>query len=191
MFNKHFRILVVITAIIICFTYCPDYPVYAVQYDDISTEHSYRTSISVVSDLGFFMGYTDGSFRPEEFVTKEDFAAALLQAIGIEAQTKNEYQLMVVSLGILDEAKSQERISCDEAVKMLTAAMGYTYYAELNGGYPIGFYAAAHNIKLWYPSHGGSITRGDAANMIYVALERPLMQANSLSEGNLRYTQDG
>ncbi len=75
--------------------------------------------------------------------------------------------------------KPESDITCAEAAKVFVSLLGYTSFAEQNGGYPTGYMKAASRygimngleIKAEYP-----ITRSDTAIMVCNALDIPLMK---------------
>lgn len=44
---------------------------------DITTKHSYFEAIHKMRDLGIINGYPDGTFRPDETITRKQVAALL------------------------------------------------------------------------------------------------------------------
>ena len=53
--------------------------VYAVGYTDLSENHWAYNSVMDMTDKGIFAGYPDGSFRPGNKVTREEFSANYLK----------------------------------------------------------------------------------------------------------------
>ena len=73
-----------------------------------------------------------------------------------------------------------------EAVKILTAIMGYNDYAEMSGGWPAGYIAAANSANLYDGcSSSQTLTAGDMYAMLVNALTGPTMviqyDANGIS----------
>ncbi|MBP3360179.1 MAG: S-layer homology domain-containing protein [Clostridia bacterium] len=66
-----------------------------------------------------------------------------------------------------------------EAIKMISAGLGYTYYAENNGGYPDGYFSAAtqanllENINI---SLNDKLTKNEAVLLLYNALNADFFQ---------------
>ncbi|MGJ8495984.1 S-layer homology domain-containing protein, partial [Glaesserella parasuis] len=44
-----------------------------------------RNAIQTLSDQGIITGYPDGSFRPDGLVTRAEFSAVLVKALGLNA----------------------------------------------------------------------------------------------------------
>lgn len=52
-------------------------------YADVSTDHWAYESISKVSQLGILRGYSDGTFHPEQPITRAEFATLILRLLAI------------------------------------------------------------------------------------------------------------
>jgi len=57
-------------------------------YSDIA-DHWADTYITSLSKRGIFNGYEDGSFRPEQKITREEIAVAMMRALGLEEAAAN------------------------------------------------------------------------------------------------------
>ncbi len=51
-------------------------------YKDVSKDHVYAGEIMLVSDLGFFTGYSDGKFYPDEYVSLDEVKECLKKILG-------------------------------------------------------------------------------------------------------------
>ncbi len=70
-------------------------------------------------------------------------------------------------------------LTVEQALKVILTMLGYAYQAESQGGYPNGFIAVAENTDMLdnvKSGHSSYATRDDIANILYNALEIPLMQ---------------
>lgn len=47
------------------------------EFSDVSEADWYCTAVSTLANIGIFGGYPDGSFRPDAYITRAEFAANL------------------------------------------------------------------------------------------------------------------
>jgi hypothetical protein len=59
-------------------------PVMAFQFPDVSVDHWAAKQIDILSDEGVIVGYPDGTFKPDENVTRAEFASMAIKALGQE-----------------------------------------------------------------------------------------------------------
>lgn len=59
-------------------------PVSAFQFPDVPTNHWAAEQMDILSDKGVIVGYPDGTFRPDENVTRAEFASMAIKALGQE-----------------------------------------------------------------------------------------------------------
>ena len=136
-------------------------------YTDINEEHKAAQAIYVLSDLGVLDGFEDGSFRPNEMVTRAQMAKIICRATAhknikatdtvfsdVDAShwasgfinVANNKQIVV---GYGDGTfKPEEQVSFEAAVKMIVCALGYEVDAKDNGGWPAGYVAYADKLGL-------------------------------------------
>ena len=83
----------------------------------------------------------------------------------------------VVSASDTDMFRPDDVILFEEAVKMIVSAIGYRPYADLKGGYPSGYIAAAQYAGIFdgVDIQANSFTKGVACKLIYNALFAPVM----------------
>ncbi len=76
-----------------------------------------------------------------------------------------------------------ERITCNELVKMVVTLLGYEQYAQMKGGYPNGYYAAAARESkiLKKINDDNIITKGELFSVIYQMLFTHILDINSLA----------
>lgn len=88
----------------------------------------------------------------------------------------------------------EESVTNEEIVKMTVCLLGYKETAEIQGGYPAGYTAAASRIgvtKGLYLTANTPATRGDVAVMIYNALDIPVMVKKSNETDDVYIILDG
>ena len=59
-------------------------PGMAFQFPDVPTNHWAAEQMDILSDKGVIVGYPDGTFRPDENVTRAEFASMAIKALGQE-----------------------------------------------------------------------------------------------------------
>lgn len=59
-------------------------PAMAFQFPDVPTNHWAAEQMDILSDKGVIVGYPDGTFRPDENVTRAEFASMAIKALGQE-----------------------------------------------------------------------------------------------------------
>jgi len=53
-------------------------------FSDVPSSHPYHVQIETLAQLGIIDGYSDGTFRPDEKVTRQQFAKMVILAMRIE-----------------------------------------------------------------------------------------------------------
>ena len=142
-------------------------------YDDIAGS-KYERSIILLADMN--VGVAGGKFRPDEVITKDEFAELVSMAgmLGIDSET-----------GL----KGKKKLSREAAAKAIVTILGYSKVAELDIYKDIykdsskisagleGYVAIAGSLGLIEAKAGGSfrptsgLTRGEAAQMLYTTLK--------------------
>ena len=56
----------------------------AFQFPDVASAHWAASQIQILSDQGVIVGYPDGTFKPDENVTRAEFASMAIKALGQE-----------------------------------------------------------------------------------------------------------
>ena len=59
-------------------------PSMAFQFPDVSENHWASSQIDELSDKGVIVGYPDGTFKPDDNVTRAEFASMAIRALGQE-----------------------------------------------------------------------------------------------------------
>lgn len=143
--------------------------VFAVVPEDIYGT-KYESAVKELTLLGVLNGYEDGTFRPENSLTRAEFSAVLVRALGVESvapSMKAEQAFADVapehwaagcinlasSLGIISgygdgQFGPDDRVTGEQAVKMLICAIGYEEQAMGRGVYPQGFVNLAASLGV-------------------------------------------
>ena len=155
--------------------------------------HHNEEAIEVLCGLELIKGYEDGSFKPENNITRAEIITLIIRLMGLSdvAGTKEQifsdvtaehwasaYINYANSVGLINgypdgTFRPERNISLDETVKIVVSALGFSYEAEQKGGYPTGYNAAAIRLKLLEKlrNDSASVTRATVAQILYNALE--------------------
>lgn len=165
--------------------------VFASQYSDVKDTAEYAEAVSVLSGLGVVGGFPDGTFKPEEGVTRAQMATMIVNALGLpvsgSANTKfsdvprehwaSGYIKLAESMGFIagytdGTFQPEKKVSYDEAITMLVASLGYSL-ESLTGTWPGAFVNKANSLgilDLCRKTGDASAPRGDVANLLYKTL---------------------
>ena len=154
-------------------------PVAAVFADIANSD--YETAVSALYDVGVITGHPDGSYRPESELTLAEAVTLLSRAFGLERTGVNNaaglagHWAFDAAMACLDSGYSMFEIlrdsSADSMDQQITPAIfAGSIYECLQGRYGSEYdadYAVPYNGDI---SADNSLTRGDAAIMLYDAL---------------------
>ena len=200
------------------------------QVTDDVTGTPYESAVSFLHTLGIMRGYADGTFRPDEPITRAEFVITIARILGMDEGTntisadpdawfswdweeeededfeseeeqspfldvpQNHWAMeairLMTEMGIIEGYGNgifapEDPIDFEQAVKMITVLLGYQYYAEARGGYPLGYMITASEIKLLKGiDHAAQepITRGVTALLIRNALDIDMMVQTSFGD---------
>lgn len=120
-------------------------------FPDVDSTASYETAVSSLNQLGIITGYKDGTFKPNNNVTRAEFTAMLMRAMGVgSVGTTSSANLpfsdvsdqnsdiswaipnidTAYSMGIINgyedgTFRPNDNVLYEEAVKMIVCALGY------------------------------------------------------------------
>lgn len=187
---------------------------FAEAYTDVTESSAYYEAVESLSKLGIVTGYEDGTYKPEETVTRAEMAALIARIQGYEETAKANANTVFTDVpstywasGYVAQANGQgiingygdgtfgpdDAVKYEEAVKMIMATLGYTPYAMNNGGYPTGYLAAAQfygvTKSVSNAVTGTGANRGTIAQLLANAIDTPLMgQSKWSTDGSVEYT---
>lgn len=163
--------------------------------------NEYYGLLTAISDIEEFIAYD------EEPVTRADFVQAFISAIGAEERSGADLSFTdvdassdmygaisaAVGMSLISDSESfrpDDNITINEIYKICVTACGYGLRAEMTGGYPEGYIAAAADLRLSDgTSGGGSVTGADAYRIIYNTLDADYYEWSSSGytkgEGNV------
>ncbi len=90
------RGLLLLIAFIICVSLFPGAQTFA--FPDVAEDNKHSTAISYLAGKGVINGYEDGTFRPDDTITRAEFIKILLESLGIG----NMYGSAIVKTGFSD-----------------------------------------------------------------------------------------
>lgn len=156
-------------------------------------ETEYAKNVEKMMALGVVEGYPDGSFLPDNKVTRAEFLTMLLRLFNINmpASTQSRYTDVPAdhyASGAIEWATASgicsgygdglfgpdDNVTYAQAVKMLMSTMGYSFVAEQNGGYPNGYITAANAEDIYVSGitdNNVEITRAMTAELMSSALD--------------------
>ena len=165
---------------------------------------SYEKYVSFATALGFMEGYPDGTFHVDDTITRAEFATLAVRLLGMEIdgwEMQSPFSdvgaghwasgavTAAASVGILKGYPDgyfypEESITVVEAVCVMIGVLGYTYFAENQGGYPQGYLAQAATLGILSGTANAdeAITRGAVAEMVYRATEVDILRQVAYGE---------
>jgi hypothetical protein len=160
----------------------------------------YEDAVIRLASLGILEGYPDGTFKPDNTITRAEYAAAVIRAKGLEyaalasvgATSFSDVPATHWAAGYINVAAKagfingmgdgtyapEAPITYEQAVTLVTRALGYEPAAQSKGGYPYGYLiVAAENglLEKVRGTQGEPAPRGLVAQLLDNALEIPLM----------------
>ena len=178
-------------------------------YSDVEEGTKVYEAVGILSNLNILTGFEDGTFKPEETVTRAQMAAIICRTLGYEDQAQSSMGSTVFNdvaadhwaSGYINVAQAQQiingygdgnygpedKVTYEQAVKMIVSALGYDLAATAKGGYPTGYLAIASAEGITKNANGrvgDAAARGTIAVLVYNALEVRLMDQTSWSTGS-------
>ena len=184
----------------------------AATYPDVTADANYYSAIEQLSALGIMEGFDDGTFKPEEKVTRAQMAKLVVgaknQLAAAEANTtvifedvapgKSEWAIGYVAKAYADDIINgtsattfdpDATVTYAQAMKMLVNACGYEEYAQNKGGWPNGYLSYGAELEIGKGIKGvgndTALTRGQVAQMVANAVKAPVLEVTGW------YTDDG
>ncbi|MFY9471391.1 MAG: S-layer homology domain-containing protein, partial [Bacillota bacterium] len=163
---------------------------FAASFED-TEGFEFEASVLRLADLGIISGYPDGTFKPDNLVTRAEFAKMIVCMLGLESAAEslkgeavpfadvdadhwaagyiNVAQMMGIVNGYEDGTfRPEGNITYAEALKMVLAAMGYSEDGFLVVRWPATWIAKAIELELDKDLtivSGLPITRGEVAKL--------------------------
>ncbi len=161
-------------------------------------------AVRVLANLDVVSGYEDGTYKPEQTVTRAEMASLIIKALGLKetdavpkfADSRTHwakgYIAYANTLGIISGRSEtvfdpDATVTYDEATTMLIKALGYTD-ESLVGTYPASFVSRAKVLGILDGIKTGTegANRGDIAIMLYQTLDQAIGKVDK--DGNFNAT---
>ena len=168
-------------------------------YADLTDSDACYSHVMRLTDFGFIAGYEDGTFKPDNYVTRAETAKLACVARNVNGYFLDTdpspysdmdpnshwafgYVIEATGMGAVsgyDDGtfRPDNTVTYNEYIKIFVSLLGYESYAEQKGGYPLGYIEAARDMKLTdgMEFKGDDIvTRDNAAIIMDRALDVPL-----------------
>lgn len=148
---------------------------FAAQFPDVTEDAYYASAVQELSALDVISGFEDGTFKPDELVTRAQITKMIVDALGegsiasasvnttsftdVAAGASGHWAVGYINQGVSDGWISgmgdgtfapDANVSYVQAQKMLVAATGYDIYAQAQpgGGWPAGYKTYANQLKI-------------------------------------------
>lgn len=171
--------------------------VFAASFPDVESSASYAEAVDVLSAFGIINGYEDGTFRPDNDVTRAEFTAMLVRSLNLSGiGSADPADLPFSDLGEAAWAVSDihtaytkgiingmgdgtfapnNNVTYEQAIKMVVCALGYEAMAKdsVAAGldvYPTGYINVATELALTTKVNGvmgANMKRWQNAQLIY------------------------
>jgi len=176
----------------------------AFAYTDVAEGTKVAEAVGILSNLGIFTGFEDGTFKPNDTVTRAQMAAIICRTLGYDDQASastgstNFYDVPAShwASGYINVAESlqivngygngafgpEDQVTYEQAIKMIVVALGYELDAQAKGGWSTGYLAVAAREGITKNSNGvvgAAAVRGTIAVLVYNSLEVRLMDQKS------------
>ncbi len=170
-------------------------------YSDVEENTYTNEAVTVLSGLGILDGFEDGTFKPEESITRAQMAKVICRGLGYGEIGASETPFTDVSAehwaaGYINTAYSlkiingngdgtfspEDPVTYEQALKMIVCALGYEPMAAAKGGWYQGYLAAASSLGLTDKVNGAvgkTASRGSIACALYNALTARIMDQSS------------
>lgn len=186
---RYMTVLFLLLIMLICGTILS----YAVSYSDVSGTQ-YQTAVETLSIRGVVGGNPDGTYQPLRSVTRAEFSAMITRFLGVPdsalaGYTETDFKDMkgyswsipyfgyCAEKGIITgdgkgNAMPGNTITYGQAVTMLVRTLGLEAELSSSLGWPANYIdvASKHGLTDNVTASGGNINRGNAAILLYNAL---------------------
>lgn len=181
---------------------------FAANFSDVPEDANYAQAVQELSALDVISGYDDGTFKPDDLVTRAQITKMIVDALNERtmaeaSKAKSQFTDVndhwaqgYINQGVADQFIAgygdgtfgpDDNVTYVQAQKMLVSALGYETYAQGNGGWPNGY-------KAWASSQGitagisgiaddTQLTRAQVAQLVDNAMGAPVCVINGYSTG--------
>ncbi len=184
-------------------------PASAATFTDVADGSDVYKAVTVLNKLGVINGYDDGTFKPDNNVTRAEFTAMLLRTRGMGALGSTSIEnppfpdvvtpdvswaigniRTAHSMGIINgyddgTFKPSNNVSYEEAIKMIVCALGYGEMGSEGAAWYSKYLNTAIQLKFTdgvKGTVGVPATRAMIASMLYNCLEVELAENNQITD---------
>lgn len=177
----------------------------APSFTDVADTADYAQAVSTLASLGIINGYEDGSFKPDNQITRAEVSVMIVSTINRTADAEGQKGVTPFAdlnneaynwaSGFVNVAVAEKivagfedgtfgpakNVTYTQVAKMLVCAAGYGDYAEYLGGWPNGYLSVASDKGITKGVSAGqdeAVTRAQVAQMIYNTLDIPMVESN-------------
>lgn len=178
-------------------------------FTDVADTASYAQAVDTLAALGVISGYEDGSFKPDNNITRAEVATMMVAALNRSADAEGSkgttkfadmnteakaWATGFVNIGVSEgfisgyedgSFQPDNNVTYAEAVSMLVRIAGYGRYAEYLGGWPNGFLSVGSQYGITKgvsASENTAVTRAQVAQLIYNTLmDTPIVESTTLT----------
>lgn len=194
--KKHLALVLALVMVLSSFSFVSAAP----DFSDMEG-HANAEAVARLELLNVLKGYPDGTFKPDNTITRAEFAAVAVRVSGLENVAMaakglptgfsdvpawhwaSGYVGTAAKSGIVNGIGNglfapETPVKYEEAITMIVRALGYEPMAQARGGYPFGYLIVANEIDLLEDAMGTQgtwATRGFVAQITDNALEIPMM----------------
>lgn len=169
----------------------------------------YQAAVEALVELGIVNGYEDGTYRPEQNVSRAEMAKLLVIAAGLEAAAElNEgatrfadvnggwasgYINVAAEYGYImgdpdGNFRPDDTVSYAEAVTMALRVLGYKSVIEAKGTWPTNYIAKAEDLDMLeditYGNYAEGAKRGNVAILMWNMLRTDMWSVYGESDGD-------
>ena len=194
--KKHLALVLALVMVLSSFSFVSAAP----DFSDLDG-HENAEAVARLELLNVLKGYPDGTFKPDNTITRAEFAAVAVRVSGLENVAMaakglptgfsdvpawhwaSGYVGTAAKMGIVNGIGNglfapETPVKYEEAITMIVRALGYEPMAQARGGYPFGYLIVANEIDLLEDAMGVQgtwATRAFVAQITDNALEIPMM----------------
>lgn len=171
----------------------------AATFADVADTANYAEAVNALAAIGAISGYEDGTFLPDNNITRAEVTTMVVAAVNMTADAKasgattkfadvNEkaaWAAGYVNVGVANgwisgmsetEFAPADNVTYAQVLSMLTRILGYGDYAVSKGGWPDGYLAAASSAGILSgvsAAANDAMTRAQVAQLIWNAVQAP------------------
>jgi len=171
-------------------------------------------AVTVVTGFNIMSYYNDGTFRPDEMVTRAEMVAIICRLLNYEKQAKSSvgktlfkdvseehwasgYINLIESLQIATgygngDFGPDDKVTYEQAVKMIITALGGGPLGGCEGGYPAGYIKIASDegiLKNIECNVGDAVNRETVATLVFNALEFNIFGYTCVWDGTVDFKE--